>query len=321
MAHKTFLELVNDAIAESKTSLEPLTSGDFGSPPRSILYNLFKQWVNRAYKEVLIERNEWYYRVERATARVYPRLQLRMVGVNVLNIGDTLVGDSSNVELEILDIHTAEDVENDTTTEYTVSVQYTDGASGADSLIFNETLSRTSSPAVASLCSVKGRGRYDLNELVPYIYKVDENSFAAQAANATASSELFKLAYISDATHAYNTNTVFELFSATSGKPLAIVKTADGNYDFYPRINEAYDLSFDFSQQVKLMSAYNDTPVLLDEKYCDLIMWKAISSYADWDERPKLFSRALKNIRNWKYIMDRDELPTLSLDTNRFYHG
>ena len=321
MTHKTYLGLVNDAISEAKVTLDPLTPSNFANPPRTVLYNLFKQWVNRVYKQVLINRNEWYYRIERAAVVVHPRLQLRLIGANTVNIGDVLVGDSSGVTFEIVDLHTAEDVENDATTEYTVSVTYAAGATGCDSLVFNELFSRTSPSAAAAIGRIKGRGGYDLHELVPYIYKVDTDSFVLQPEDTLNSADLRKLEYTEEGLNSAHGPTLFDLFSTASGTPAYVVRSPDGNYDFYPRLNTSYELGFTFSQEVKLMTAYDDTPELLDEKYDDLLMWMALAEYADWDERPKIFSRATKNIKKWNFIMDRDELPTVTMNTRRFDYG
>lgn len=320
MAHKTFLQLVNDAMAECKVTLQPLDSTTFASPTGTMLYGLFKTWTNRAYRDILISRDEWNYRVERASVLLYPRLQLRMAGMNVVNVNDILVGDSSGIPFRIIDIHTSEDVELDATTEYTVSVEYIDGQATASNVIFNETFSRTSPSPAASIGSLKGRGVYDLSELVPYIYEVDSGSFYMQDYPLTSENprRLVEITY--DRSPVWGVS-AFETFSSSMGTTEYVFKTPDGKFDFYPRINSPRQVSFSYSQEIQLMSAYNDVPILIDEKYDDLIMWLAISYYADWDERAKLFSRANKQIKRWNYLMDKNELPTITFNTHRFDYG
>lgn len=321
MAHKTYMELVNEALTECKVSLDPLTSVDFASPTRSMVYNLMKSYVNRAYRYLLIKRNEWFFRNERAVVTVHPRLQLRMSGAAVINIGDSLVCDSSGVNFDIVDIHTVEDVETDAAIEYTVSVEYTDGDSAVNNVILNETFSSVTPTAVANIGRIKGRGRYSLSELVPQVDEVDEESFSIQPAvdyttnpSATTSVIVPPLTFIGPE----NYKDTFTLFSASAGQPVYIVRTPDGNYDFYPRPEKPYDLAFNYSQEPALMSAYDDVPELLDPKYDDLIMWMAVSYFADWDERPKVYSRAKKHMDRWNFIMDRDELPRVAVNLSKF---
>lgn len=320
MAHKTYLQLVNDAMAECKVTIQPLDSTTFPSATGTMLYNLFKTWTNRAYRDILISRDEWNYRVERASVLVYPRLQVRMSAANVVNINDVLIGDSSGVSFKVLDIHSAEDVELDTAAEYTLSVDYVDGETTASNLIFNETFSRTSPSPASAIGSVKGRGVYDFHELVPYVYEVDDGSFYMQNYPLTSDAprRLVEITY--DRSPVWGIS-AFDTFSASMGTTEYVFRTPDGKYDFYPRINTPRQVSFSYSQEIKLMSLYNDTPVLIDEKYDDLIMWKTIAYYADWDERGKLYARANKEIKRWNFLMDKNELPVVTFNTRRFDYG
>ena len=321
MAQKSYLQLVNEALEESKVTLDPLTSLNFASPPRTQLYNLFKNWINRAYKELLIKRNEWFYRKERAVVTIYPRLQLRANVLGLVNVGDVLVGQSSAVRFEVLDIHAVEDVESDPVLEYTVSVEYIDAPTDADNLVLNEVFDRQSPAPAADIGRIKGRGRYKMDELVASVYEVDEDSFTLQPAvdfttdpSPTDSTNLIQLMFVGpDYYRRYYTE-----FSAATAHPTAIIRMPDGNYDLYPRINSPYDIGFDYTQAPELMTTYDDTPALLDDKYDDLLIWMAVAEYADWDERTKLFARAKKKIDKWGYLMDRDELPEVIVDIFRF---
>ena len=117
MLARTYLQLVNDAISEAKVSLDPLTSGNFASPPNHEMYSKFKTWVNRAYQYIVTDNDQWQFRKERAVVTIYPRLQLRLSGATPLSPGDVIECDTSGVTFEILDIHTVEDVELDTALE------------------------------------------------------------------------------------------------------------------------------------------------------------------------------------------------------------
>lgn len=320
-AHKTYMELVNDAIDECKVSLDPLTSLNFASPPRTLLYNLFKKWTNRAYRDILIDRNEWYFRKERATVTVYPRLQLLLPGPGVVLAGDVLEGVSSGVQFEIVAVHATEDVELSALTEYTVSVEYLGEPSYADNLILNEEFDRIAPSPDASLGTIKGRGRYSFHELVTGFDELDEHSVYIQPSVASATSP-----YPGDLQPApalivlpvENWAGRFDAFNAPSGRPGYIVRTDDGLYDFYPRPNLPYDVSFSYTQDASSMTLYNDTPNLLDPMYDEKIMWGTIMAYADWDKQGQLFARAKKAYDRWDYLMRRDSLPTITLGLHKF---
>ena len=72
----TYLALVNDVIDESKITLDPLTSLNFASPPRTLMYNRIKKWVKESYEEIIDERPEWYFTQKRTIVTVGPRLHL-----------------------------------------------------------------------------------------------------------------------------------------------------------------------------------------------------------------------------------------------------
>src|SRR5688572_9729936 len=99
---KTFLELVNGAISEAKATLDPLTSANFADPPRTMLYNKFKEWVNRAYKELLLDRNEWFFQKERTVTSIGPRIHVVAKNVSYVPlVGDTLRGQTSQFDVVV----------------------------------------------------------------------------------------------------------------------------------------------------------------------------------------------------------------------------
>lgn len=319
--HKTYMELVNDAIDECKVSLDPLTSLTFASPPRTVLYNLFKKWVNRAYRDILIDRNEWFFRKERTTVTIYPRLQVLLSGPGALAPGDVLEGASSGVQFEIIAVHASEDVELDILTEYTLSVEYSGDPSDADNLILNEQFDRIAPTTDAGLGVIKGRGRYSFIELVPQMDELDQDSVYIQPSVASAVSPS-----PGDLQYAPRVQILpydrwvdrYDSFITPTGRPLYMVRTDDGLWDFYPRPNTAYDVSFSYTQDTSSMVNYDDTPVLIDPMYDEKIMWGAIMSYADWDRQGQLYARAKKAYDKWDFLMRRDSLPTITLGLHKF---
>lgn len=299
---KTFLELVNEAIDESKVSLDALTSSNFASPPRTVMYARFKRWVNNAYKELFLARNEWYFRKERATLTVWPRLHL--AGLSAIPaVGNVLVGDSSGVTFTIKEVHTFEDVEVATDEERTFSVDFDDD-SDPSNLILRETFTNSTTSVAAGY--LKGWGRYDFRSDVTQLDTIDPDSvrvFNYPGDESSLSTAGYPVSYIPWD----KWDMGYELSPWGGDYPLYITETPQGTYDFYPKPPDRLVLAFDFSRKIPQMSAYNDIPSGLPEEYHDYLIWKAVEEYADFDNNPRLYSRAQKKTRDYWNWMDRDQ--------------
>jgi hypothetical protein len=225
------------------------------------------------------------------------------------------------VTFEILDFHVVENVELDSTLEYTVSVEYTQGASYANDLILNENFSRLSPSPASAIGKIKGRGSYNFTDLVPYVYEIDPSSFNMQEA----------VAFNPDITAGdlapvYNVRPIerniwkhyYQLFSTAGGRPMFVYELEDGNWDFYPRPDRPFDVSFTYTQDFTPMVAHSDTPQLMPSKYHDLIMWTAVSYYADFDQKPAVFATARKHINKFNFLMNKNELPQVDMYTHAF---
>lgn len=317
---KTYLQLVNEAILESKVTLDELTDANFASPPRTIMYKHFKRWVNRAYQDLLLSRDEWQFRIERATVTIWPRLQVAGLDYTPA-VNDVLEGVSSGVRFTVKGVHTlSEDVESDATIERTLSIQFA-ADSKPENMILNERVKRISPTPDSDVGYVKGRGRYNFTELVPSVEQIHESTVTVQPSVASATSPSANsistipvLAYT--AWESYSGS--YDAFNAGFGNPTHLTLTHDGQWDFFPRPDEPFDVSFDYTQKVTLMSLPTDTPQQIPERFHDYIMWAAVMDYADFDERPKVFSRAKKHVDHYRYMLERDTMPKMTLNLSRF---
>lgn len=314
---KTFLTLVNDAIDESKVSLDPLTSANFADPPRTVLYNKFKRWVNVAYRELYMARNEWFFRKERATLIVWPRLQLAGL-TTIPAVDDVLVGDSSGVTFTIKGVHDIEDVEGDSDTERTVSVEF-DEDSVPVNLILRETFTGSNGVTYAA-GYLKGIGRYDFKADIENLQEIDSNSIRVYDTPVNAVDDpilpkegapvqlvpwaLWQQEYAARPWSGYY--------------PRMISETPLGTYYLYPKPSRAIVLTFDFTRKPVDMVNYDDTPVGLPEEYHDYLVWKAVEEYADYDQNTRLFARAQKHTRSYWNWMDRDQKQEVKFAESKF---
>lgn len=321
---RTFLDLVNGAIYETKAVLDPLTSSNFTSPPRTTLYVRFQNWVNMAYHELLMKRKEYFFRKERATVEVWPRIHVSgLEPTYVPAVNDVLVGASSGVQLMVQTVFTFEDIEADTVNEYTLGVA---PVSGYDlrNLILMETFDKTSGTPVTGAATLKGIGQYDFQSMVTGLESIDMNSVHAERVAADAAAQSLNI----------STNSIalipvaWEDWQATlasysydtwlADMPVYITKTPQGKYELYPQPDHNILVSFDFTSKLPTLTAYSDTPALLPEQFHDYLMWRTVQEFADFDSQSKLYLRATKHVEEYLYWINRDQLPEIRFAPSLF---
>lgn len=318
---KNFLQLVNDAIIESKVTLDPLTVANFDSPPRTHLYNRFKDWVNRSYKELMIKRNEWHMRNERAILEIWPRLHLTAL-TYVPSIGDVLVGSESGVQFTVKGVYSYEDaVLGDAVTEHTLAVQFADGAIIGD-LILNETFDRVSPSAATNVGQLKGLGFYDFKAEIPQLQRVDHHNITifehpsnittATRGNMASVRPLFFVPWEKWVSE-------YAMYSWAGNMPEFITQTPQGSFDFYPKPDKNYLVSINYARTPLPLVAATDIPEALPEEYEDYILWRTVVEFADYDSNTRLFARANKHVEEYLYWLERDQMPEIKMGRNRFY--
>lgn len=306
----TYLDIVNTAILESKLTLDPLTAGNFSDPPRTRLYNDIKRWVNVAYKELLLRRNEAFSRSERAIISVLPRLQIS--GLNYTpSIGDVLQGATSAVQFTVMGVHSAEDVDNSNTLEFTLSVEFA-SFTPPQYMVLGEQVDRMSPTFEEGVGYVKGAGYIDFRQEVPGLNYVVEDSIAMELTpNATMLTpvELVSWDYMLPEQLAV---------PWTNESPSLMYKNRQGTYGLWPHINRPTRISFSYVRTLPQLAEWDDVPSELPEDYHDLIVWKTVAEIADFNSDTRMFARANKHVENYLNWQDRDEMPAAFFDLYRF---
>lgn len=309
MQVKTFRELVNDAILETKVTLDPLTDANFASPPRTLLYTNFKKWVNTAYKELMIDHPEWFFRKERALVELKPRLHLSGLSY-IPSVGDELSGVESEVKFKVLAVYNFEDNELDPTIERTVDIEWLDDTNPAQ-MIPLEQLNVTSPTPATNVGFVKGIGRYDFSEVVG-LDEIDPDNIKAFYNNSYVGVKLEWVNY-TDWVSRWN------YYPYSSGAhPDFITRAPDGGYEFFPQPTVPFVLEFDYTRKFEDLVDSTDVPVGLDPKYQDILVWKAVAEYADFDNNAKVYARAAKKMEKYNYYLMRDEMPRISIGRTKF---
>jgi hypothetical protein len=319
---KSFGELVNDAIAESKVSLDPLTPANFLTPPRTVMYNNFKRWVNMAYKELFMRRTEWSFRTQRANVPIWPRIHLAGLTYTPA-VGDVLSGQSTGQQFTIEAVHGFEEPADDGTVEYTLSVTPLTNYK-IENLLVREKFNRVTPTFASNVGYLKGVGFYDFRDTVVGLDDIDINtvriheviaeSLADGRTVTTNFSPVIPVLY----------DKMFDTYQGatwTGERPQYITINPQGFYELYPQPDRKMYISFDYNTAVNAMVDYDDVPGSIPEKYEDYLLWRAVQEYADFDSNGKLFMRANKHTNDYIYWLERDDLPPVRVETGLFYRG
>lgn len=307
---KTYLEIVNDAIAESKLTLDPLVAGNFDSPPRTRLYDDIKRWVNVAYKELLMRRPEQFSRIERTTIVARPRLQLAGLSYTP-SVGDVMQGQEGEVRWTVLAIKSAEDVDNSSDLEFTLEVEF-HTSDDPRNLVLGESVDRVSPAPATDVGVLKGPGFIDFREEVAGLDSVLPYTVTLQYSNG--SEQFYPLTY-----YGTGTSYPFDLRYPWNGThPAAFYRNNQGTYSFHPYLREPVRIHFSYNRSMPRLVEWDDIPSEIPEDYDDLLVWKTVAEIADFNNDSKLFARARKHVEDYTNWLDRDGKPQVTLDLYRF---
>lgn len=314
MAQKTYLQLVNEAMAEAKVSVDPLTSSDFATNTSHLLYSRFKKWVNAAYEELFMDRREWLFRKERAVVTIWPRLYMGAMTYTP-SPGDVLVGASSGTIVTVKSVHTFEDAEQSTPLELTLSVEF-DATTPPRNLIMRETFNRTSPTAATGVGYLIGPGRYEFSAIVEGLEAIDYDTVRVHRTPANAAAAGSTMASNSDPVIALpwiKWQSEFELYPWAGELPQYISETPQGSYALFPQPEGESLISFDYTQGVKLMSLHSDVPSALPARYHDYLLYAALEKFADWDRQPQLWAYARKHAEKYRNWLELYEMPEIGI--------
>jgi hypothetical protein len=312
----TYLELTNSAILESGVEMDELTSVNFATTTDP-LAKRFKRWVGQALKEIELERNEWEYKVKQAQTVIYPRF--------LVIDGDRSVAPPADSVFE------ADDTGSSFTVVGTTLLSGAWGDADAVALIdyldlnggvaWNDLWDETSpTPANLNVFRTKWFGRYDLTSTVADINEINKSSFSIQSASGladtalnTGSSDSNLLQFVT-----------WDVFNATMeneqqfGRPFTITETPEGWFDFFPRPNAPYILTFNYVSDPSTLTDWDDTVTDMPPLYQDMIVWRTVMYYADYDRKPDMFARAYRRYQYYKNRAESNLMPTVTFGVNRY---
>jgi hypothetical protein len=87
---------------------------------------------------------------------------------------------------------------------------------------------------------------------------------------------------------------MYDLSSAYPGIPRLISEDDTGRWRLYPHPYYTVSLKFDYVRRPQILTIYTDVPKGVDDNYLDIIMWRTLIYYGEYEEQPSIVSRARK---------------------------
>lgn len=311
----TYLELVNLAILESGIDLDEIEVGDFANPPDP-MHAKFKKYVKRAWRDIQQERNEWQFRTAQAQFLISPRfLVVDGDRATAPPVGSQYQGDDTEAEFTVLDITLLSGTWLGGDAE--AWIDFKDYSTTP--LKWNEYFDElTPDPLNINVFRAKWWGRYDLIGSLTDCLEPDLNTFFIQSTGGssqqgnTSASDNQIITYTPYSQWLYGP----ESENTGRGRPTTFTTTPEGYFDFYPRPDQQYVLTFTYSVKPQELEAADDVIEALPSSYTDVILWRAVMYYADYDDKPQVFTRAERHYETYKNRLERNQLPPLSWSPN-----
>lgn len=316
----TYLELVNAALRESGADLDSLAS--FSS--MNSLQTKMKNWVGQAWKEICMERDEWEYMTGLAVVDIYPRIYVenwnRAGGIPAA--GATFIGEESEFPFTLISVESVEGLITDVNgLSAFINIEDYDVSNLP---ILNEGFDELTPTPDTNVLTYKGWGRYNFQTYTDTVI-VSGTSVTFSAIEPQVQTfyvqdvenmdpNLVRLVYMPYARF----QEICPEYSTDMGKPQVITTTPDGRYDLWPKPDNRYVVKYNYTRAVNELSLVTDVPLNLPPEYHEVIVWKALMYYAQYDDRPTLLRHALSRYSFFRNRMERRLMPIVSFGRNRF---
>lgn len=280
------------------------------------MHSKIKTWVAQAWLEIQQEINDWQFKSKQAQFIVYPRLLVTEGDrATAPPVASEYAGDDTEATFTVLDTVLLSGAWATGTAVAYIEYEELDGQ-----FKWAEYFNETDPTPASDIFRLKWWGRYDLQTEVTDLLEADYATFYIQSTGGSTTqtnsedSDNKPIQFIPwpQWLAAYEGDPV------SRGRPLYFTETPDGKIDFWPRLDEEYVLSFQYTSEPQELSAHGDTPTDLPSNYHDLIVWRAVMYWADFQERPSQFTRAERRYESIKNRMNKNQKPSFSFGPNVF---
>lgn len=310
-----YRELVNEAIRESGTKLTLLSTGSDFTNPSDPMQIRFKNWVARAWKEIQMSRGEWHYMTKSAVFNLSPRIYVENGSrATAPAAGYTYTTNETLVDMEVLSVDTLSGSWSLGTAKAYIDLLTLDG-----NYKLRETADETSPDITETdVFTIMDRGKYDLVDYVADLDEIQQENFYVQSTGNSTSQDndsnanLYKLQFVPWA----QWNNWIRI-TPINGQPMYYTQNPEGLYMFWPDLNKQYTFKVNYITAPVSLSVEADEPDI-PEQYHDVVVWRAVMFWAQYDQRPQDELTAFKNYRFYKRQLDRYKKPNISFQESKF---
>lgn len=111
----------------------------------------------------------------------------------------------------------------------------------------------------------------------------------------------------------------YDLASVPPATPRVITEDNSGRYRLYPPPNRPYTIVFDYIREPQELETYSDVCRGLPAEWEDIIMWRALQFYGEYDEQPAVAARGRLNYKNMLMTMQQELRPAFHFKPRRLY--
>lgn len=344
----TYLQLVNNTILEAGCDLAFFASdgSDFGTST-NILHTRFKKWVKDAWRDIQQSAPDWHFLSDRSTTRIRPRISWNVsssVGVTTTlptsedYIIRPLVEATTLHTVHVIDCKIRQGVLNSSVTENCEGYVVLRG-NEADQIDFGLDIGSTAlaftDVGIAIQLTISGWGSYAFNEstqnssfppvrdtarrINPTTFRIAQyGTSVAQGADDVVEGTL---PFVSWETFQQQE---LDLGSNQPGMPRYVTQDYEGRYRFFPAPDKDYLVVFDYEKGVQFLDEWDDIPFGIPEEFVELILWKALQYYGQFEELPSLSNtqntgRADKQAKIMQMRMERQTRELVHFKPLRLY--
>ncbi len=337
MAQQTYRQMVNKAILESGVTLDDIGTGTSFTSPDDKMHSRFKTWIADSWKEVQMMYSELDFTIKQASIKIQPRVYLEQNSTSndTPAAGNVLIGATSGTKFAVgrkidnstADIHLLSGAWASGTAKAYIGYT-TEGFSASSSygtpFMLNEHIGLYQSDGTtlieAAFARYKGTGRYDLATEVTDLLepRVDQFFIHEMAGDAdtdfnSTNYSRTKLCYVP--VEQWSSLNIEQ----STGQPGYFTCAPNGFYEFFPKCNGPYILNIGYEAEPQVLST--ETEVLspaMKEQYEDMIVWRAVMHYADYDRKDAVYLRAKKRYDYYLNQLFRKEMPMVTHAPSRF---
>ncbi len=338
MAQQTYRELINKGILESGSELAEIGTGTLFTNPTDNMHKRWKAWVRDSWKEIQMSHGELDFTIKQASFKVQPRIYIEQNSTSndTPAAGNVLIGATSGTKFAVgrkidnanADIDLRSGVWASGTAKayigYTME-GFSTGSGYNTPFLLNEQLGLYQSDGTtlieAAFARVKGAGAYDLAVEVTDLLEPRLDAFYVHYMAGDADTDFnvnsysrTKLEYVPWNAWKYGTD-----LEGSTGQPCFFSTTPDGLYQFYPKFNGPYILNIRYEAEPQILTT--ETEVLnpaMKEQYEDMIVWRAVMHYADYDRKNDVYLRSEKRYEYYLNQLHRKEMPMMTHSPSRF---